>query len=58
MKNKIPGLGIYNLALYVEKNGGVMGGKILEEHKEGDSYIVKYGVIADENAAENTVFYA
>lgn len=55
IKSKIPGIDIYNLALYVEKTGGVVGGSMSELHKEGDSYIVKYGVIADENAAENTV---
>jgi hypothetical protein len=55
MKRKIPGLDIFNIALYIEKTGGVMGGSILGKYKEGDSYIVKYGVIADENAADNTV---
>lgn len=55
MKSKIIGLDIDHMALYVEKTGGAVAGTILEKYKEGDSYIVKYGVLADENAAENTV---
>lgn len=55
MKSKVIGLDIDHMALYVEKTGGAVSGTILEKYKEGDGYIVKYGVLADENAAENTV---
>lgn len=55
MKIKIPDLDASHIGLYVEKTGGVMGGSILEKHKDGDSYIVKYEVIADEKAEDNTV---
>ena len=55
MKSKIASLDISNIALYVEKNGGVMAGSILEKYKDGDSYVVKYEVLADEYSAYNTV---
>lgn len=55
IKSKIPELDISYISLYVEKTGGAVGGRILGKYKEGDSYIVKYGVIANENAVENTV---
>ena len=55
MKSKITALDIYNIGLYVEKTGGVMAGTVLEKHKEENGYMVKYGVLGDKNAADNTV---
>lgn len=55
MKSKMLVLDVFHIALYVEKTGGVMGGSPLEKHKEGDHYIVKYYVLADKDAADNTV---
>ena len=55
MKSKVPVLDVSPIALYVEKTGGVMGCTSLEKYKEEDSYIVKYSVYADKNAADNTV---
>ncbi|MFL0248610.1 hypothetical protein [Candidatus Clostridium stratigraminis] len=55
IKSKIPGLNISYFSLYVGKTGGAVAGRILGKNKAGDSYIVNYGVLADENAAENTV---
>lgn len=55
MKSKIASLDISNIALYVEKNGGVMAGSILEKYKDGDHYVVKYEVLADDKVIDNTV---